>query len=139
MGNWELEVRRKDMAGYEGVGQAKLLRENRQEFLWNNETVKAGELSKAFQLERVRSVSYPWGFSAEVSFSGAPGAFEVDIMGADTDSPNYFIKIGEINAVNAFNVGRFDGIGPNLTYPKYVAFLMVSLGSVVNVTGQLTR
>lgn len=131
------------MPGYAGVGQAKLLRENSQIFLWQNESIAAsaavGSLSLAVQLERVRSVSYPWGFSAEVAFSGAPGTFEVDVMGSDTDNPNYFNKIGSIIAVNAFNVGRFDGIGPNLTYPKYVAFYMKTLGNSVLVTGQLTR
>jgi hypothetical protein len=131
------------MPGYSGVGQAKLLRENSQIFLWQNEAIAAGasvgSLSLAVQLERVRSASYPWGFSVEVAFSGAPGAFEVDVFGADTDNPAYFNKIGEITTVNAFNVGRFDGIGTNLTYPKYVALYMATLGNSVTVTGQLTR
>lgn len=132
------------MPAYSGVNQATLLRENRQVFCWQNEVVPAsatvGSLSVAFQLERVRSVSYPWGFSVEVAFSGAPGTFEVDVMGADTDNPNYFIKIGSIVAVNAFNVGRFDGIGSNITYPKYVALYMKTLGNAaVQTTGQLTR
>lgn len=132
------------MPGYSGVNQATLLRENRQVFCWQNEIIAAGlvaplGLSVAFQLERVRSVSYPWGFSVEVFFGAAPGAFEVDVMGADTDDPRYYIKIGSIIAVNAFNVGRFDGIGSNLTYPKYVALYMKTLGNAVAVTGQLTR
>jgi hypothetical protein len=131
------------MPAYAGSGQAQLLRENRQVFCWQNETVPAsattGSLSVAFQLERVRSVSYPWGFSVEVSFSGAPGTFEVDVMGADTDNALYFNKVGSITAVNANNVGRFDGIGSNLTYPKYVALYLKTLSNSVNVTGQLTR
>jgi hypothetical protein len=132
------------MPAYAGNNQAPLLRENRQIFLWQNETVPAGaatgSLSIAVQLERVRSVAYPWGFSVEVAFSGAPGAFEIDVMGADTDNANYYIKIGSITAVNASNVGRFDGIGSNITYPKYVALYMKTLGNTgVAVTGQLTR
>lgn len=132
------------MSAYAGINQATLLRENKQVFCWENEVVTAsaatGSLSIAFQLERVRSVSYPWGFSVEVSFASAPGTFEVDVMGSDTDNPNYFIKIGTINSVNAFNVGRFDGIGNNITYPKYVALYMKTLGNAtVAVTGQLTR
>lgn len=132
------------MPGYAGVNQAQLLRENRQAFCWQNEIIAAGQvpplgLSLAFQLERVRSVSYPWGFSVEVFFGAAPGTFEVDIMGADTDNPIYYNKIGGITAVNAFNVGRFDGIGSNLTYPKYVALYMKTLGNAVAATGQLTR
>lgn len=131
------------MPAYAGINQATLLRENRQVFCWQNEFIAAsaavGSLSIAFQLERVRSVSYPWGFSVEVAFSGPPGAFEVDVMGADTDDPNYYISLGTITAVNAFNVGRFDCIGTNLKYPKYVALYMKTLGNNVNVTGQLTR
>jgi hypothetical protein len=131
------------MPNYAGTNQAVLLRENRQVFCWQNETIAAstatGSLSVAFQLERVRSVSYPWGFSVEVAFSGAPGAFEVDVMGADTDNALYYNKIGSITAVNAGNVGRFDGIGTNATYPKYVALYMKTLGNVVAVTAQLTR
>lgn len=132
------------MSAYAGINQAALLRENKQVFCWQNEVVPAGattgSLSVAFQLERVRSVSYPWGFSVEVAFGSAPGTFEIDVMGADTDNPNYFIKIGTINAVNAFNVGRFDCIGTTLVYPKYVALYMKTLGNAaVLVTGQLTR
>lgn len=130
------------MPAYAGTNQATLLRENRQGLCWNNEVVPAGvtgSLSIGFQLERVRSVSYPWGFSVEVAFAGAPGAFEVDVMGADTDNYNYYNKIGSITAVNATNVGRFDGVGSNLTYPKYVALYMKTLGNAVAVTGQLTR
>jgi hypothetical protein len=130
------------MPAYSGINQAQLLRENKQVFAWQNETVPAsatGSLSQAFQLERVRSVSYPWGFSVEVAFSGAPGTFEVDIMGADTDNSNYFNKVGSISAVNSNNVGRFDCVGTALAYPKYVALYMKTLGNSVNVTGQITR
>lgn len=130
------------MGAYEGTGRAKLLRENQQAFLWNDESVPAGvatSLSKAFQLERVRSVYYPWGFSVEVAFSGAPGTFAVNIMVSDTDNANNYINIGNISEVNATNVGRFDAIGTNAVYPKYVAVYMSSLTNDVNVTAQLTR
>jgi hypothetical protein len=128
------------MGAYEGVGQAKLLRENRQEFLWHNDTVPAsaanGSLSKAVQLERVRSVSYPWGFSVEIAFSGNPGAFEVDVMVADTDNPNYFVQWTTITNVNATNVGRVDVLN---SWAKYVALYMKTLGNAVTVSGQITR
>ena len=131
------------MPAYAGTNQGLLLRENRQAYCWQNETVPAsaatGSLSVSFQLERVRSVSYPWGFSVEASFSGAPGIFEIDVMGADTDNANYYNKIGSITAVNANNVGRFDAVGANLTYPKYVALYMKTLTNVVTVTAQITR
>jgi hypothetical protein len=129
------------MPGYAGIGQAQLHRENRQIFLWQNDTVPAGgtppqSLSLAVQLERVRSVSYPWGFSVEVAFSGNPGAFEVGVMVADTDNPNYFIQWTNITQVNAFNVGRVDILN---SWAKYVALYMRTLGNAVTVSGQLTR
>lgn len=128
------------MAGYAGVGQAKLLRENSQVFLWQNDIVPAGaavgSLSLAVQLERVRSVHYPWGFSVEVAFSGNPGAFEVDVMVADTDNPRYFIPWTNITQVNAFNVGRVDVLN---SWAKYVALYMTTLGNAVSVSGQITR
>jgi desulfoferrodoxin (superoxide reductase-like protein) len=128
------------MPGYEGVGQAKLLRENSQVFLWQNDTVAAsavvGSLSLAVQLERVRSVHYPWGFSVEVAFSGDPGVFEVDVMVADTDTPNHYIQWTNITQVNATNVGRVDVLN---SWAKYVALYMKTLPNAVTVTGQITR
>lgn len=128
------------MSGYAGVGQATLLRENRQVFLWQKETVPAsaanGSLSVAFQLERVRSVSYPWGFSVEVSFSGNPGVFEVDVMVSDTDNPNNFIQWTNITQVNATNVGRADVLN---SWAKYVAVYLKTLTNNVTVSAQLTR
>jgi len=129
------------MPGYAGIGQAQLHRENRQIFLWQNDTVPAGgippqSLSLAVQLERVRSVSYPWGFSVEVAFSGPPGAFEVDVMVADTDNYANFIQWTTITQVNGFNVGRVDVLN---SWAKYVALYMKTLTNPVSVSGQLTR
>jgi len=129
------------MGAYEGVGQAKLIRENSQTYLWHNDAIPAGgpgttSLSKAVQLERVRSVHYPWGFSVEVAFSGNPGAFEVDVMVADTDNPTHFVQWTNITQVNAFNVGRVDVLN---SWAKYVALQMTTLGNAVLVTGQITR
>ena len=128
------------MPAYPGPNQAKLMRENTQVQLWQNDTVPAGvlngSLSMAVQLERVRSAHYPWGFSVEVAFSGAPGVFEVDIMGADTDNANYYVTLRTIAAVNAGNVGRVDILD---TWVKYVALYMRTLPNAVTVTGQITR
>lgn len=129
------------MPGYAGVNQAILLRENRQMFAWQNDAIPAGgtppiSLSQAFQLERVRSVSYPWGFSVEVQFSGNPGVFEVDVMVADTDNPANYIQWTNITVVNSFNVGRVDILN---SWAKYVALYMRTLGNSVLVTGQITR
>jgi len=128
------------MPGYAGVNQAALLRENRQVFAWFKETVPAsaanGSLSVAFQLERVRSVSYPWGFSVEVAFSGNPGAFEIGVMVADTDNPNNYIQWTNITQVNSTNVGRVDVLN---SWAKYVALYCKTLTNAVLVTGQITR
>lgn len=128
------------MPAYAGINQAIVLRENRQMFLWQNDTIPAsaanGSLSLAVQLERVRSVSYPWGFSVEVQFSGNPGAFEVDVMIADTDNPNNYVQFTNITQVNATFVGRVDVLN---SWAKYVALYMKTLGNAVLVTGQITR
>lgn len=131
------------MGSYAGQGQASLLHTNQQAKLWDNEVVPASaagtqSLSKAVQLERISRSYYPWGASAEVVFSGAPGTFEVDIMGANDDNPNNYNKLGTITAVNSNNVGRWD-MGDQL-WPKFVALYMKTLGNAgVAVTGTVTR
>jgi len=128
------------MPAYAGAGQAKLVRENSQTFLWQMENIpasaSAGSLSLAVQLERVRSVSYPWGFSVEIAFSGNPGIFEVDVTVADTDISNYYIQWTNITTVNAYNVGRVDVLN---SWAKYVAVYMKTLTNAVTVSAQLTR
>lgn len=129
------------MSGYVGVGQATLLRENRQMFLWQMETIPAGaangSLSLAVQLERVRSVSYPWGFSVEIQFSADPGVFEVGVMVADTDKPGNYIQWTNITVVNSSFVGRVDVLN---SWAKYVALYMKTLtNAAVLVSGQITR
>jgi hypothetical protein len=129
------------MPGYAGIGRANLLRENHQEYLWINETVPVGlstsqGLSRAVQLERVRSSYYPWGFSLEAVFASAPGAFEIDVMVADTDNPTYFVPWTTITQVNAFNVGRVDVLN---SWAKYVAVYMKTLGNTGLVSVKITR
>jgi hypothetical protein len=128
------------MPNYGANGTAQLLRRNSQVFLWQNEAVAATQLSVAYQMERVDGAFYPWGFAVEVQFAAAPGAFELDIMGAETDagfpSPGNYVKIGSITAVNASNVGRFES---TLLYPKFIAGLMLTLTNAVNVTAKVTR
>jgi hypothetical protein len=133
------------MPGYSGNALAALLRDNQQAFLWQKEVIPAnaaqGSLSVAFQLERINRSFYPWGLSFEASFASAPGAFEIDIMGANTDigfpNPGYFIQLGNITSVNGSNVGRWD-MAANM-WPKYVAAFMKTLTNAVAVTLQVTR
>lgn len=125
------------MPNYASSNQAALIYENSQQFLWNQEVVAAGTLSIGWELYRVSRSYYPWGLSVEVSFASAPGAFEVDIMAANSDQKGSYIKVGSITAVNASNVGRFDM--PSNIWPKYVAALVLTLGNAVAITAQVTR
>lgn len=124
------------MPAYGGNNLAKLLYENQQAFFWNGEAVTVGTLSVAYELRRERGASYPWGFAVEVAFAGAPGAFEFDVMGAETDIAANYVKLGTITAVNTTNVGRFDTVA---FWPKFVAVLPVSLTNAVNATVKITR
>ncbi len=124
------------MPNYTSNGHAGLLYENQQQFFWNNETVAAGTLSIGCQVRRVLNGFYPWGFAVEVQFSAAPGTFELDIMGAETDLKGNYVKLGSISAVNSSNVGRFD---TTTYFPKYVAANMTTLANVVNTTAKITR
>jgi hypothetical protein len=125
------------MPAYPGNSQAILLRNNRQGHFWNNETVPANTLSRAFQLERINRSSYPWGCSFEAFFGGIPGAFEIDIMGANMDVIQNYVSLGTITAVNSYNVGRWDM--PSNMWPKYVAAFVKTLTNAVGVTVQVTR
>jgi hypothetical protein len=132
------------MPAYPGNGLATLLSYTKQGIFWQGETVPVaaaqGSLSVAFQLQRVDSAFYPWGFAVEVQFSGAPGTFEIDVMGAETDNgaplPGNYVKIGMINAVNASNVGRFETMA---LYPKYVALYVATLPNAVTITAKISR
>ncbi len=125
------------MPAYPGSALAALINTNTQKVLFDNEAVAAGTASVAFMLERQKSASYPLGFAVEVSFSGAPGTFEVDVQGAETDKASNYVQLGTgLTAVNANNVARFEG---NAFYPKFVRVLVKTLTNAVNTTAILTR
>ena len=125
------------MPGYPGTGQAQLIYENRQVFLFQNETVAAGTASIAFQLHRVRGSSYPFGMSLEIGFSADPGTFEVDIQTSDTDDNPHFVTINTVNSgLNSFFVGRVEL--PSF-WAKYVRARVVTLTNAVAITVKLTR
>lgn len=131
------------MPAYAGAGKATLLNANTQKFLFGNSTstkepAVSGTASVAFQLERQKSAFYPWGWAAEFIFDAAPGTFEIDCQGAETDTDASYCNIGTaITAVNGSNVCRFDS-GVTL-FPRYVRFLLKTVTNVVNVTGRITR
>lgn len=126
------------MPEYAGSGQAQLLRENQQKFLWQSESIATGVLSVAFELARVPRTFYPWALSFEATFSAAPGAFEIDIMGANNDVVGSYISLGTIATVNSANVGRWDM--PSNLWPKYVCASLKTLTNTgVLTTLQVTR
>jgi hypothetical protein len=129
------------MPPYPGNNLANILRNNAQVFLWDNEVVAVGTLSRSFLLERINRSFYPWGLSFEVAFASAPGAFNIYILGANNDIgnpyPGYYNQIGNINVVNSANVGRWDM--PTNVWPKYVAAYVAALGNAVAMTLTATK
>jgi hypothetical protein len=125
------------MPAYTGPAQAKLLYENRQEYLFQNENVTNGTASIAYQLHRERGAFYPWGISLELSFSGNPGVFEVDIETADFDADSHFVTINTLTGgLNTSYVGRLEL--PSF-WAKYVRAHVVTVTNPVTVTILLTR
>lgn len=127
------------MGAYPGPNQANFLRDNSLRYMWDNEPVVAGELSVAFMPERINRSFYPYGMSFEASFSGNPGVFEIDIMGANNDVQQNYVFLGSITSTNnaygsifAGYVGRWDM--PSNMWPKYVAGYIKALANAVNVT-----
>jgi len=132
------------MPAYPGNNLAQMLHNNVQGFLWNNEVAPVGTLSKAYILERINRSYYPWGLSFEVSFSANPGAFEIDLMGANNDIQQSYNFLGMINQTNngygaIFTgfVGRWDM--PTQMWPKYVAAYIKTLTNAVNITLTVTK
>jgi len=113
--------------------------------LWDNEQPPVdtypGSLSTALLLERLDYASYPWGASFEVVFSGDPGAFEIDIVGANIDAPQNYIELGTISAVSSYVTGYFTGrwdMASNM-WVKYVAAYMKARANAVKATLMVTR
>lgn len=133
------------MPAYPGASLATLLLNNRQGYLWDNEAPPVntypGSLSTAYILERINRSFYPWGACFEVTFAGNPGAFEIDIVGANTDNPQNYVQLGTINFASSYvpgyYVGRWDM--PSNMWVKYVAAFMKTLTNAVNVTLTVTR
>jgi hypothetical protein len=129
------------MPPYIGNGAAGFLRNNNLVYLWQNETVSVGGLSQSFVLERINRSFYPWGLSFEVSFSGAPGTFEIDLLGANQDIglpiPGNYNYLGAITQVNSQNVGRWDM--PSQMWPRYVAGYVKTLTNAVKMTLTVTK
>ena len=94
--------------------------------------------SIAYQLERQKAASYPWGFAIEVKFNGAPGGnLELDVQGAEVDIDSHYVLLGTaITAVNSNNAARFDS---TTVWPKYVRLQVVKLANDVQMDAIITR
>ncbi len=131
------------MPGYAGTGQATLIRDNQQKFLFQQETNVTGKASIALQLERVNRSFYPWGVSFQVAFTDVngnpanPGAVEVDIQTSDIDQDTQYCTINSLTSgLNANFVGRIEL--PSF-YAKYIRAFIKVLTNNVFVTVQATH
>jgi len=124
------------VGNYPGSAQAYLLSENQQYYFWYQESVPAGTASRAVQLRRVKGVTYPFGASFEISFSGDPGVFEVDIQTSDTDTEVSYVTIQTVVTVNAEFVARIEM--PSF-WAKYARAKLAALANPVMITAQVTR
>ena len=133
------------MPGYPGGGLAKLLRANRQGFMWDNDTVPA-EYFPARSVRRsycsvLTTLLILGAHHLRCISTGNPGAFEIDIVGCNIDQAQNYTYLGMINPVSSYvsgyYVGRWDM--PSNVWVKYVAAYMKTLTNAVQTTLQVTR
>jgi hypothetical protein len=122
---------------YPGSGKATLLRPGQYLYLIQNQPWTATQSSIAVQLERTKSgFYYPTGFSVEISFSGAPGAFEVDVQTSDTDQDAFYSKAAATTVANTGNVARIEMVS---YWALFTRVNIPTLTNAVNVTVKITR
>ena len=102
------------------------------------ETFAAGIASDRVAIARTPNDSYPSSVSVELIFSGAPGAFEVDLQDSDTDADAYFQSIAgaSLTAVSANNTARLEQIPLK---GKFARLYIKTLTNAVNIAARLTR
>ena len=133
------------MSGYGGTGQATLLRDNRQQFLFQQEVNVTGRASIAVQLERVNRSFYPWGVSFELFFTDAngnpanPGVFEVDIQTADIDQDTHYCTINALAGAGFLNSNYVGRLELPSFWAKYVRGYVKTLTNAVYTSLLVTR
>jgi len=125
------------MPSYPGPNQAPLLHENQWYYLLQNETVVDGTASRAVQLRRLKGTTYFVGVSLEITFSGDPGTFAIDIQTADNDLASKYVTIDQ--AVGALNADFVTRIELPSFWAKFLRVNVVTLTNPVNVTVLVTR
>jgi hypothetical protein len=110
-----------------------------QYFLFNAEQPTAPQASQQVCLGNAYDNTNSQGVSIELFFSGAPGAFEVDIQVADTDQDTAYITYptaGIITTVNANNFARTELVPVKA---KFLRARLVSRTNAVNLTVKVSR
>ncbi len=105
------------------------------------EAVAVGEASAAACIDTGGVRTGPPSVGVELQFSGAPGAFEVDVQEADTDADAFYVTptnaTYQITAVNAATqIARAD-LSP--TGGKFIRLYVKALANPVNLRAKLTR
>ena len=107
--------------------------------LFNSEVVVVNEASQAAALVNAQGViGEIISFGATIKFSGAPGAFQINVQVADSNaSDGNYITIDQITAVDPVNFNyRADYSGVNA---KLVRFKVVALANSVTLYAAITR
>ena len=122
-----------------------------QKMVWSAETPTPGVTMAATTIPVALSSS-PVGelqsISASIAFSGAPGAFEVDLLTSDSDSSGMsvsavnnqaswanYVQKATVTAVNASNVARIEVTGIKA---KFAVLQLVSRTNSVSATATIT-
>jgi hypothetical protein len=109
--------------------------------VWNAEQPAAGNggASASQQIAAVYAQGLANGISFKGFFSGAPGAFEIDVQASDVDADAQYQTLpnGNITTVDSTNQ-TFLFEDPNANHKFYRA-LMRSRANAVNVTGNFKR
>jgi|SRR5277367_3148975 len=128
------------MPGYAGSGQAALLRENRQAFLFQQEKDVAGRASVAFQLERTMRTLYQSGVSFQLYFTDIngvptnPGAFEIDIQSSDIDQDIQYCTASPLTGGASLNANFVQRVEIPTLNAKYIRAFIISITNPVYIS-----
>lgn len=119
------------------AGGSYLLNANSQRQVWiATDNIAANSASLSVLLERQKAAAYPWGFAVQIAFTTAPGTFDIEVQGSETDDDASYVKLASITSANSSNVGR----GDYLTYyPKYVRLFVRTMTGTKNALAIITR
>lgn len=118
-------------------GKAESLLPGQQYYILNGTSITSGQSSAAVQIVRIPGTYYPWGVSIEISFSGDPGAFQIDVQTADTDSDTHYVTLASFTT--GLNSSFFGRIEIDTFWAEYLRLNVVTLTNAVTVTALVTR